>query len=205
MPITLPDFKNSHCTWITACAELPTVSKELSKWMRNEKPMIAPYKIGGGKGYCRVTFGGGTGKHLHIDLARASAFPNEMKKKAKNTIGQIQKRVERFMGKEAEVGLTAGFEVSLDELPEGGMIRSLSFETKMGNVSVKMSGAKFIIQGAPIQEILWHARPDKTIVIKLDAESVKVRVSENYLPEFLSILETSFNVFILGKGPNEAK
>jgi hypothetical protein len=80
------------------------------------------------------------------------------------------------------------------------MIRSLIFETKPGNVSIKLSGAMFSIAGAPVQTLSWQLRPDlKSISISFESQSIKCHINEDYLISLVDVLEKALAAFVLKK------
>jgi len=206
MPLKLPDFRRTHCVSIVAGGMIESANAELLKWMKAEKPMIAACGSRSGKLFFRAHFGGNkAGNHLHIDVSKASFYSDKFKPPHVAAPEQVQKKLERFMGKGITTDLRGLFEIKLSELPEGGIIRSLFFKTQTGNVSIKVSGARFVITGAPINAISWQALPNEKIGVILESENLKTTVSEDYLTKTLSTLEEALNVFVLGKVPNAQK
>jgi hypothetical protein len=207
MPITLPDLKNTHCVSLTACGEISNADKDLLKWLKNEKKsLVADLDKSNGQLYVTIGLGEHTGKHFHLDVTNESfqskkSFPHTRNVK----VDQVQKKLEKLIGKEVLVDLKGMFEIEIGELPEGGIVRSLFFETK-GDVAIKLKGAKLSIKGAPVNEITWQLAPGgKKIGVFLEAENLKITVSENYLTDALAMLENALKVFVLGKIPNEPK
>ena len=186
-------------------AENKPTNRELVKLLRKEKDTFSVFKTSIGKTYLRIALGGYSGNHIHIDVAHASVVVKEANPPTQLSLAQAQKKLECFFGAPVEVELTALFEAKLDEFPESGMIRSLFFETKMGNVGITMNGARFSVTGAPINNISWRAKSKKEIGVVLESAIWKTRITETYIMDALGILETAFNVFILGKSPNEPK
>jgi hypothetical protein len=195
----LPDFKNTHCVSLTACADIKSADRDLRNWLKKEGRTISVFKTALGRTFFCVLFGGHSGNHIHIDLGTPSVFDQASIPKAKRTVSQIQEKLEHLMGKEVEVELRGLFEVKLDELPTSGMIRTLFFETKMANVGIKMIGARFAILGAPIKRITWQMKSKKEIGVVFESHMIKAQISETYITNALTILESGFNVFILGR------
>jgi hypothetical protein len=137
----------------------------LAAWMKKQKDQTAPFETARGTGCVRMMVGGGSGKHIHFDVFSPEATSRKMKAEAKGALAQIQETTNRLFAKEVDVNLMGGFKAKLEELPETGMIRSLVFQTKMGNVAIKLSGAKFSIEGAPVQEITWQSTTGDKVAI----------------------------------------
>jgi hypothetical protein len=208
MPITLPDLKNTHCVSLTACGEIKTANRALLKWLKNEKKSsVADLDKTKRDTYVTLGLGEYTGKHFHVDVTKESYDPRPKRKASKSLdVNQIQKKLEKLIGKEVIVDLKGMFEIEISELPEGGIIKSLFFQTQLGDIAIKMKGAKLSIKGTPVNEITWQIKPDsKKIGVYLEAENMKITVSENYLTNALVLLENAFKIFVLGKLANEPK
>lgn len=207
MPITLPDLKNSHCVMLTACGEIKTADRELIKWLKKEKATISDLSKSGDKVYVRVSLGEEwTGKHFHVDVTKTDFYKKKLTTTAGLTVEQIQKKFDKLIGKEVIVDLTGRFEVEINKLPDSGIIKSLFFETKLGDVAIKMKGSRLSITGAPVNEITWQLlRDGKTIGVTIETANLKTTVTENYLTSALSTLENALKVFVLGKIQNESK
>jgi hypothetical protein len=207
MPITLPDLKNTHCVSLTACGEIKTTDRALIKWLKSEKrSSIADLDVSSNDTYITVGLGEYTGKHFHLDVTKESFEPKKSVSASRLKIEQVQKKLEKLIGREVLVDLKGMFEIEINELPEGGIIKSLFFQTQLGDVGIKLKGAKLSIKGAPVNEITWQAKSDgKKIGVYLEAENLKFTVSESYLINALATLENTLKVFVLGKLPNEPK
>lgn len=102
--------------------------------------------------------------------------------------------------------LRGSFEIKITDLPESGIIKSLFFQTQLGDFGIKMKAEKLSIKGAPINEITWQVLDDaKTIVVVIEADRIKMIITEDYLTSALTRLESALKVFVLGKLPNEPK
>ena len=200
-------MKNTHCVSLTACGEIKNADKDLLKWLKNEKKsLVADLDKSNGQLYVTIGLGEHTGKHFHLDVTNESFQSKKSFSHTRNVkVDQVQKKLEKLIGKEVLVDLKGMFEIEIGELPEGGIVRSLFFETK-GDVAIKLKGAKLSIKGAPVNEITWQLAPGgKKIGVFLEAENLKITVSENYLTDALAMLENALKVFVLGKIPNEPK
>lgn len=205
MAIKFPDLVRTHCVSVVACGFIKSPNRALAHRFKKEQVMIASLKTHNAKAFLRVWIGGQKSRHFHLEVVRASVF-NPPKNKKLNTIEQINKTLIRFIGSEVEADLKGMFEIKLSELPEGGIIRSLLFQTQTGNVAIKVEGARLSITGAPVDSITWQSfKSGEKMRVMLEAEDVKKTISEDYLSDILSMLETSLNVFILGKVANEPK
>jgi hypothetical protein len=203
MPIELPDFKNSHCVAVTACANIQFADRDILNSIKRGKETFAVFKTALGETNFRVLLGDNSGRHVHIDVASSSVINKQANPKTRLTLPQVKNKLEPFMGREVEVWLRGLFSVKLDELPANGIIRTLFVETKMGNVGIKTEGSQFAVSGAPVESISWHVMPKNKIGITLTSGILKTKISQSYIMEALHILESAFNVFIIGRPQNE--
>jgi hypothetical protein len=213
MPMMFPDFKNAHCFWMTVCGTVPKAGPELAKWMKGDNRKIATFKTERGEAHIRLIIGGDgeSGNHVHFDVY----CPEIVSKKAKGSsnspsspqvaLPEIEESISRLFGQEIVASLKAGYKARIAELPETGIIRSFFFETKMGSVALKLEGARFSIEGAPIQNIFWGILPDGDIAVTLEADSIETIITEDYLTNANDTAEQAFNVFVLGKAQNATK
>jgi hypothetical protein len=204
MPIVLPDFKNAHFGWMTIWGEVMDVGKELSKWMKAEKPRVSTLKSPKGNRQIRLMLVGGSKNHVHIEIFAAGIAPKEPVDNFEVTpLNVIQESIGRLSGKTIDTDIAAGFRASFNELPDPGLIRSMFFKTEIGKVAIKSNGAKLLIEGAPVRELTWYAPDEKHIHITLEAESTKKIMSDDFLINASISMEQAFNVFVLGKAQNE--
>lgn len=141
-----------------------------------------------------------TGKHFQVDVTKQSHFPKKAIPASSLTVDQVQKKFEHLIGKEVLVDLRGRFEIEIGELPENGIIKSLLFQTQLGDVAIKLKGARLSIKGAPVNEITWQMLTDgKTIGVVIETDNLKTTVTESYLTNALATLENALKVFVLGK------
>jgi len=200
MPITLPKFEESHLFWITACGEIPTADEDLAKWMKEEPDRSAPLATARGIGLVRLLVGWSpSGHHVHFDAFSPEVLSEKLGE-PKSTPEEVQKSAERLFGKEINARVTGGFQAQIAELPDSGIVRSLFFRTKIGNIGIKLDGASLSIEGAPVQNISWSpSKSEGDIRITIAADSMKTLISENYLTAAVDLLQQAFDIFILGK------
>lgn len=168
-----------------------------SKLKKIKVAQIAQFKAIGEKWLLRLMCG--SQAHLHLDLVRESFFPKKKVPRVNSTIEAIQEILVEFSGKEVKQMVRGIFVVNRSAVPEKGMIRSLAFETRIGDVGVKLHGARLGISGAPIDSVSWDEENGDEISIRLQSPIVPTAISEDYLVKALALLEESFNIFVLGK------
>jgi hypothetical protein len=208
MPIVLPDFKNSHFSWMRIWGSVLDVGKELNKWMKEEKEMVSTLKTTKGKRNIRLALVGdskGPPKNfIYIEIVTIDAGRKEVNDEFKVTpLKTIQESLGRLSGKVINTHISAGFQASFDELPDPGLIRSMFFKTNIGKVAIKSNGAKLLIEGAPVRELTWYAPDEKNIHVTLETEAAQKIMSEDYLINANVSMEQAFNIFVLGKAQNE--
>lgn len=202
MPIILPVFEGTHCISLTACCEVKKPGRALAKWLKHEKVGISGVNQPREKVYVRVAFGQSSGKHFHVDIMKKERYRIKTNSIASLTSSQIQKKLDHLINTNVEVDFRGIFEVAISDLPDNGIISSLFFQTKTGDVAIKMKGATLTIDGAPVNEISWQAlEGGKKIGVMIESENLKVTVTENYLTDAMVRLEQALKVFVLGKLP----
>ena len=203
MAFSLPTFENSRCQGLTACGMLQTKDKDLIRWIdaRKNEAIVAHYKASGEPALIRVVFGGTTDCHVHIDVLKRSFFLNRPVPKRTTPLAEIQIALAHVSGEQIIVESRSRFFVSINDLPRKGIARATSFVVKQDNLSIKMTGARFSIQGAPIQEINWFYRDKDSIGVDLEAV-VSTTIQDDYLTSLLEMAETAFREFVLGNVPH---
>ncbi len=199
MSIELPDFKDTQCVWVRACGQVETEDPSLVEILEKENTFIASYEAHGKKAFLRVYTGGPTKQHLHIDCALSTIFRKDRLPETTNELDEIISIVSNFIGKKISIGVMGVFKLSLDELPEHGLIRSLSTEERTVDISIKLVGGNFEITGAPIQHVEWQIEDDTNRVrISIGGEKSET-INERYLLNVLEWIEIQYNLFIKGK------
>ena len=199
MSIKLPDFKDTQCVWVRACGQVETEDPSLIEILKKENAFIASYETHGKKAFLRVYTGGPTQQHLHVDCALSTIFPKNRLPKTTNELNDVISIVSNFIGKKISLGVMGVFRISLDELPEHGLIRSLSTEERTGDISIKLVGGDFEITGAPIQHVKWQIEDDTNRVrISINGEKFET-INERYLLSVLEWIEIQYNLLIKGK------
>jgi hypothetical protein len=100
-----------------------------------------------------------------------------------------------------DAGISAGFEIKASDLPEKGLINSFATEQRSADMSMKLTGGTLDIEGAPVTRLVWTLRKN-TVFVRLEAER-KETVDDDYLARTLSWINAQFDLFVLGKTPDE--
>lgn len=204
MAIDLPKFEYKYGQILTACGKLKGI--EL-KGLVTKKPklLIARYRTSAGNAFVRVRLADTKGaKYLHVDCALEHFLPKDKKPEVTHKKEEVLKIIESFLGVEIDYNVDACFEVPFKELPENGLIRSLSTEQKTTDMTVRLTGADLSMSGAPIKKIRWTTRKKErqnVINVWMRAER-STSISDKYLSETLEWISKQFAIFVLGKKEN---
>lgn len=201
MRFVLPELQEAHCQQFTACSRVVTRDKSVKRLFSRESTLVACVKEGGLKRFARLCIS--KEGHVHLDLASPEYFAGGGVPKPKHSWNRIESSLRRFVGHQIKVQARALFAVSLARLPESSVIRLLSsVESRMGVVSMKLTGGTFAIAGAPVQRIAWVVRRDmKQVKIQLQLTQERT-LREMYLADLFNLLTKSFNVLVTGNEKN---
>lgn len=205
MPIRFPDFRDTRCMAVGACGSLDTDDNEMLEVIERlkEDTLIAAYRSGKMNAYIRVLLGGSSPKHVHIDVYRKEVFRNTLPEPTHKR-KDIQKLLDGFVGQKISTYAFGRFFLPLEELPEGGLIRTTFFETRQDDLGITMTGADFVIRGAPIRGLTWQL-VDKGARVWIDVDSrVETTIGRDYLIEQLQLIDSGFRLFVMGERPDDA-
>lgn len=137
--------------------------------------------------------------YLHVDCAIGKVFST--KPKVTHKKAEILEIIEAVRGLEIEAGITGHFQVPLAELPETGLVRALSTEHKIPDMSVKLTGAGVSLTGTPVKNIDWaiHKRGKTEMVLVRIRGERPARVDDKYLSESWNWINEQFLFFVLGR------
>jgi hypothetical protein len=98
------------------------------------------------------------------------------------------------------------FALPLGDLPETGLIRSLcGAGGESAGVTVRLTGARFTITGAPTETLRWWVNGETSeLYVEVRARR-RLKVAEGYLEEAFEWISAQFELFVLGRTTNEAK
>lgn len=199
MAMQLPRFEKTSCRILTVCGRIKEEENPLPKLLPQKKPLVAAYRAAGQNVYLRVLPGGKKHTHLHVDCALRAFFGKDRGPKATAKKADIVKILGQAAGLTIDVGICGGFLVPLSDLPEGGLVRSLSTEQKTGDMSVRLTSGECKIDGAPVRRLFWSIGDEqKDVFVRLEAERQE-KVDDQYLMRSLDWIEKQFSLFVLGK------
>lgn len=199
MPVKLPKFESPYGQMMTVCGELQVEDLGEVGESGLDEDKVAAYRAAAGMALVRGRIGGKSGKHLHVDCALRSAFPKNEVPKPTHKKAEIVRIIKGVEGLEMEAGISGGFKILRNELPERGLIQALGAEQKTVDISIKVRACTLALTGVPIKSIEWVDAGDTkgSIFVNLEAERTIV-VGENYLSEMWGWLEEQFSLFVLG-------
>ena len=202
MAILLPPFENTSCRILTVCGRIKEAEHPISGVLPAREPAVAAYRAGAQKVYLRVLPGGKKHTHLHVDCATQGFFPKDRAPKVNTTKDKLLAVLDKAAGLSLDAGICGGFLVPVADLPEQGLIRSLSAEQKTGDLSARLTSGECKIEGAPVGRLSWRIEDDqKHVFIRIEAGRQE-KVDEQYLVRALGWIEKQFNLFVLGKAAN---
>jgi len=200
MPIELPMFEEGQCgLTLCVCGEI----KSSDPMPDQQKAQIAKYNALGGEVFIRASISGKKTRTLYVDCAKAVAFsPDHLPTPTTEKIEGVFRVIESVYNLSLQATVCASFRVPLVDLPESGLIRSLLFEGKSADASIKMTGATFVLSRAPIIGLKWRLASAKTkpdaVYIDLKANR-EFRVSDTYLSDVWRWIYEQFSLFVLGQ------
>lgn len=199
MAIELPKFENTYGLFLSACGKLKDA--ETGAKEKDEGPAkVARYLGAEGGAIIRAWVTGKKGTYLHVDCALKRYFQKGRVPKVTGKKEEVLKIIESVRGKEIELNINAGFDVPVKDIPENGMIRSLSEEQKSIDMCLKLTGAELSISGAPINRIHWSIQDKggKAVArIHIRGEMATI-VEGTYLLECWEWINKLFLVFVMG-------
>ncbi len=206
MAILIPNFKESYGLSLTVCGQIIGRKPSSKPSQKKEKYKVARFRTTSGAGLVRCGFGGKSGRHLHVDCTLSKLFSKGRIPKATHKKEEVLEIVENHTGEQVDAHIIGCFVLPIEELPDGGLIRSLNVEHKTVDMSIKLSGCEMSLTGAPIDRIKWRKVrvPKDSVYVELKGER-KLTVTEDYLKENWDWVCEQFESFILGRRKDENK
>jgi len=194
MPIVLPKFANSYRQQLTACSRILTEDKSLLRLFKDEPVFVAGVSRGKSKLYVRAALD--QGAHFHVDIAKPSYFSLKNRPEPTHSWDTIEKLWERFLNQKIRFRGVGIYTIPFADLPDRGLIRSVSIETKSGEVGMKLTSGAITFSGAPIQRLRWSLKNEgKNVAIELETRREQI-LSEVYLLDTEKIVDDAFDVFV---------
>ena len=201
MALRIPRFEDTSCLILTVCGLVEDEKSPLPKLMKDRDECVAAIRIAKKPAFLRLAAGGKKGRHLHVDCALQDFFPKSKVPKASCKKQDIVDILAAMEGTGIDAGISAGFEIKASDLPEKGLINSFATEQRSADMSMKLTGGTLDIEGAPVTRLVWTLRKN-TVFVRLEAER-KETVDDDYLARTLSWINAQFDLFVLGKTPDE--
>jgi hypothetical protein len=200
MAITLPNLEKAACVNLTICGQIQEGAAVCKQVLSKTQSMVAKMQTGARTAYLRV-IPYGMGGHLHVDFALSEFFARRKMPTVTNTKSEVLDLIEKCAGATVKAVVTGSFRMRLTELPEKGVIRSLSTESGSAGMRLRLTAGTLSLSGAPIRQIRWSLGRTESdegqVTVHIEAEKSLV-VSGDYLAEALAWIESQKNLFLLG-------
>ena len=200
MSLKMPPLPSLQCRILTVCGKIESEQK-IPAAMKNREEMVAPIRIAKKPAYLRLLPGGKQGQHLHMDCALQEFFSKGHQPETTCKKTDILEILEQLEGVTLEAGLSACFHTTAKTLPEKGLIESFATEQRTGDMSIKLTSGTLEIEGAPVKKVWWKLGK-KEAIVTLDAERKEV-VDDDYLVRCMDFMKGQFDLFVLGRTPDE--
>ena len=140
---------------LTVCGRLVSDGGLPKEWLGNEPYLQSRYEINKHCNYVRAFIHKGC---LHVDLAVCGYFDSPPE--TNDDITAVHSLLDQFVGQKVVGEVEADYSLPLSESPE--FIQILKLQAKVGEVSLKMQGGDFAIEGTPITRMTWRStNPDQ--------------------------------------------
>lgn len=202
MAFLLPVFNKTSCRILTVCGRIKDTDHPIAGLLPAGDPLVAAYQAAGRKVYLRLLPGGKKHTHLHVDCASQEFFGKVRPPKTNTTKAKLLRMFDKAEGLMLDCGVCGGFVVPLADLPEQGLIRSLSSEQKTGGLAARLTSGECMIEGAPVHRLYWNINEgEKTVFVRVEG-SREDKVDDQYLVRAFDWIDEQFDLFVLGKAPN---
>jgi hypothetical protein len=199
MNIILPSFKNKFLKCITACGNIDTNSEKILDLLKSKQILASKYNKNDKDIYFIISSGGKAGKHLHIDCVMEDFVDKKKVPKSFCTLKESDSFLSNFEDLNINVSIRNIFILPESEISDCGILKSLMFEQKSAELSIKAVSGSFEIKGAPINKINWiHHREKPELFIEFEAE-IKEKINPQYLIRASELIENQYNIFVTGK------
>jgi hypothetical protein len=191
----LPSYKDSLCTSITICCD---TNKANVPELLNEEEYVAKYRIPGSYAFLHLAPFKGSNGHIHIDCASYAHFRD-----SKPTVNAHKEDIflvlERVKAIDVSASVSAIFRVPFDDISDTSIIAGLSKTQKSKDISLKMVGSKFHIQGSSLCSIEWNLYDNYRMVRTVIKTHMKINISDNFIINAFSGMENLFKQLLLGR------
>ena len=200
MALKFPDLKSKGCRNFVACARVMTDDETLKTWLSTDRTYTAIYMKDKIHHYVRMMTGKGEKDNFHLEVATQTYFAPKHSPIITNKMDDVRECAAKVWENKMEVWCKCTFDPLFSDLPERGLIRGLSIENTIGNVSMRLNSGALVITGAPLQRISWvRSVKTGTCAITLDAAFEEV-LNDTYLSKLFDSMYSLFQASILGKG-----
>lgn len=179
------------------CGSILTKKPDLVKLLKKQREEVIKFRRKKNTYYFRLLTGGAKRNHFHLETAHRNRFGKNFPTAtgSRKTIKQI---FEAVRGQKINVSVVAAFTEKFADLPERGMIRLVSVDTRTGDVGIRLKGGIFGLKGSPVSSLSWSLRPDETVLIYIFAIRHEV-IDETYMIRAQKWIQGLYELFVLGK------
>lgn len=203
MNLLVPQIEEGACAIFTACGNVQAsgkgklVKSSFKNWQIAEVPDT---KV---REWIRLAYSTSS-RHLHIDLATGTFFPENEPPKSNIAFKGLLKKLDQFEGVKLNTTAGADFKARLVDIPESSMIRKTMLKAREGGVSVKLTGARLSFEGLPIEAIYWREDDiSKSIKIEVRTIEFKNRVfTSAYLVDLYKEVKDLYRLLAFGETIN---
>ena len=157
--------------------------------------MEVRFRTSGHTGFIRVGFVKRDKRvYLHIDVASREIF-GDTTPKPNAKIADLRRVLNLVEGQKIEVKITGQYRIAQNDLPD--IVRSTLAETQVGNVSLKTTGGRLAVRGAPVYSLNWWMPENGGDVrVELNARTSKT-IDDSYLEDCCALMDSAFAALFL--------
>jgi hypothetical protein len=204
MPFKIPKLVDSHCLFLAICARIKECKGGLKEQLAKEREWTAARGERKAKTLFHLATGMPNKDHLHLDFALPRYFGRNRAPKVNRQLSDVTEAMALFSGCTADASVKATFQVSLDQLPESGLLRTVMRREGIGTISFRLTQGTLSITGAPTSTLSWRVLPDdKSVRTTIEASRLE-KVDDEYAQRFLDWITDQHRLFVMGKAENAA-
>jgi hypothetical protein len=193
MSILVPSLAETSCVFFTACASVESADEKILSILASDDAHEFCVGDEDAKRYVRVFFGGGTGRHCHIDVAPSSYFEGNPPKTTKPQ-GEFDAVMSPLFGCTVKVRNEGTFVMSPGDAPRlVALLRGIRAEHD--GVGLELVGGQLKVKGAPVNFIDWQFKERKDAIEVTIRGERKTQINEDYLVDGFKIVNTAFVSF----------
>lgn len=199
MALVLPELSDEFLERLSVCAMFHADSVTRLQWLTKPLRMQAKYPSGSGLAWIRVLIESedGVHGHFHAEIWKEVYFQELVPYKTVE-IAKLVEQVEKLLGQEADMGISADFCVELDRIAKRGIISTLlGVSTQTCGAELMLTGAKMVVDGDLFSSVNWeYDEEDEVVNAEISADTVRV-IDERYLEDAVQLMNQGLACFVL--------